>query len=141
MKKEVNVIPGLGKLLVTADKETVTNSGVIISAGGGFEYKDRQRIVAIGQDCPEYLKENDIVVLNKYRYRNMKYSEDTVRADINGNYITEYILPIEVIDGREYMLLDSFGDIKYIYPVNEAHFTAEELAERQGIIPGIPIVS
>lgn len=140
MKKEVNVIPASGKILVTADKETTTASGLILASGGGFEYKELQRVVAVGRDCSPDIMEWDIVAINKKNYAKLKYQEDSIKSDINGNHTVEYIYPIEIFNGKEYMLLNAFSDIKYIIPVNEAHFSQEELTERQGIVTGMPIV-
>ncbi len=141
MKKEINAIPLYDGIFVTALKKKVTEGGVITDALN--EYEERQRVIITGTQCPPEIMKDDIVVLNLEpgisRFVRLKYNKDSLKSDINGIIPIEYVFPIEVFKGVEYMLITP-RDIKYIIPVNNEHFTLEERLEIKDIVTGIPIV-
>jgi co-chaperonin GroES (HSP10) len=127
-KNELGIIPVYGNMFVTADKKSVnkTEAGIIVD-DVKQTMNDHQRVLAVGADCPSYIKENDIAVLNLdprkgSSFVEMKYEANSVAKDVNGNYVANYIFPIRNIDGKEVMLI-SPRDIEYIIPVNKEHYT------------------
>lgn len=141
MKKEINVIPLYDGIFITALKKAVSGSKIIENAQ--LEYEEVQRVVTIGKQCPEEIMVDDLVVLNLElgvsRFVIPKYESNSLAKDINGNYKKGYNFPIKVINGIEYMLITP-RDIEYIIPVNDAHFTTEELLERRKVITKTPII-
>lgn len=129
-KNELGIIPVYGNIYVTADRQTVKKSEAGIITGDIHQVmNDHQRVLAVGPDCPPYIKENDIIVLNLdpnngSRFAILKRPKDTIVASINGNFVDHYEFPIREIDKREVMLIYP-RDIEYVIPVNKAHFTED----------------
>jgi co-chaperonin GroES (HSP10) len=129
-KNELGVIPVYGNIFVTADKlKTNKTEGGIIVDDVRQTINSNQRVLAVGADCPSYIKEDDIVVLNMdpmtgSRFVQMKYESNSLAKDINGNYIKNYWFPTRTINGREVLLI-SPRDIEYVIPVNKAHYTED----------------
>ncbi len=136
-EKKPSMIPMYDNILVTALKPSLEDSKIVTSTLQ--EYLLEQRVLIKGEQCPHYIMEDDIVVLNIKNWLVKKYNENSIKADINGNYDIAINYPIVEIEKEDYMLITP-RDILYIIPVNKAHFTAEQLAKMQGIITGTPVV-
>ena len=118
-EKKFNVIPAYGSLFVTAQRPTATKSGITTSVL--LNYLEDQRVITVGPECPSWVKENDIVRLAITHFANMKYQKDSIKVDINGNNIKEYLFPVEEINGQEIMHINA-RDIKWVVQINDEHY-------------------
>lgn len=118
-EKKFNVIPAYGSLFVTAQRPTATKSGITTSVL--LNYLEDQRVITVGPECPSWVKENDIVRLDITHFANMKYQKDSIKVDINGNNIKEYLFPVEEINGQEIMHINA-RDIKWVVQINDEHY-------------------
>ena len=118
-EKKFNVVPAYGSLFVTAQRATATKSGIITNTL--LEFLEDQRVITIGPECPSWVKENDIVRLDITHFANMKYQKDSIKVDINGNNIKEYLFPVEEINGQEIMHINA-RDIRWVVQINDEHY-------------------
>ena len=118
-EKKFNVVPAYGSLFVTAQRPTTTKSGITTSVL--LNYLEDQRVITVGPECPSWVKENDIVRLDITHFANMKYQKDSIKVDINGNNIKEYLFPVEEINGQEIMHINA-RDIKWVVQINDEHY-------------------
>ncbi len=118
-EKKFNVIPAYGSLFVTAQRPTTTKSGITTSVL--LNYLEDQRVITVGPECPSWVKENDIVRLDITHFANMKYQKDSIKVDINGNNVKEYLFPVEEINGQEIMHINA-RDIKWVVQINDEHY-------------------
>ena len=122
-EKKFNVVPAYGSLFVTAQRPTATKSGITTSVL--LNYLEDQRVITVGPECPSWVKENDIVRLDITHFANMKYQKDSIKVDINGNNIKEYLFPVEEINGQEIMHINA-RDIKWVVQINDEHYNQRQ---------------
>ena len=118
-EKKFNVIPAYGSLFVTAQRPSATKSGIVSNVL--LNYLEDQRVLAVGPECPSWIKENDIVRLDVTHFANMKYQKDSIKVDINGNSVVEYTFPVEDINGMEVMVINA-RDVRWVVQINDEHY-------------------
>ena len=118
-EKKFNVVPAYGSLFVTAQRPSATPSGIVSNVL--LNYLEDQRVLAVGPECPSWIKENDIVRLDVTHFANMKYQKDSIKVDINGNSVVEYTFPVENINGMEVMVINA-RDVRWVVQINDEHY-------------------
>ena len=119
---EVNFLPDhirpiFSGVFLTARRNKLTKNGLYLptsSFGKGSEtdmdvdFSDTQVIVSCGSNVSQ-VKKGQKVVINMDNYK--KRLESTLAQKLNKEF--EYVLPIEIIEGNEYLYITE-RDIKYI---------------------------
>jgi hypothetical protein len=121
-EKKFNVVPAYGSLFVTAQRPSATKSGIISNVL--LDYLEDQRVITVGPECPSWVKENDIVRLDITHFEKLAYQKDSIKVDINGNHVKEYVFPLEEISGQEVMRINA-RDIKWVVQINDEHYKSE----------------
>jgi len=112
-----HVVPMFGGVFLTARRNKLTENGIYLptaSFGKGndtdmdVDFRETQMVLSVGPHVMQVAPGME-VVLNMDNFK--KRLESTMAQKLNKEY--EYVLPIEVIDGVEYLYV-SERDIKYI---------------------------
>ena len=118
-EKKFNVVPAYGSLFVTCQAEQKTKSGIVVNSMQ--RYLEDQRVLAVGPECPSWIKVDDIVHLDIEHFAKKKYNSNTIQEDINGNSIVDFVFPIEEVNGQEVMFINA-RDIKWVVQINDEHY-------------------
>jgi hypothetical protein len=121
-EKKFNVVPAYGSLFVTCQAAQKTKSGITVNSMQ--RYLEDQRVIAVGPECPSWIKVDDIIRLDVTHFANMKYQKDSIKVDINGNSVIEYIFPVEEINGQEVMVINA-RDVRWVVQINDEHYKSE----------------
>ena len=138
-KQELTVIPMQGEVIVTAlKKPSKSEGGIIVDAMQ--PYLEEQRVLRVGRDVSPDIMEGDIVKIRIDNFAKHKYEANSIQRDVNGNPVLDFMMPVRKIQGHEVLILNSFRDIDYLIPVNEAHPEAKNLSNKQIVDTGKIVV-
>lgn len=119
-EKKFNVVPTYGSLFVTALRPSATPSGIVSNVL--LNYLEDQRVIAVGPECPSWIKVDDIVRLDVTHFATMRFQKDSIKVDINeGNSVREYVFPVEEIQGQEVMVINA-RDVRWVVQINDEHY-------------------
>ena len=111
--------PLFNSLITTMDKyeEDVTNNGIIDTKRQEGSLKEYQTVIAVGTTVRD-IKVGNIVMINPKNYAVRKYSENSIKNDIEMNPVITYKFNVIELDGKDCLLLQD-RDIDYIIEVIE----------------------
>lgn len=106
--------PLFNSLITTMDKyeEDVTNNGIIDTKRQEGSLKEYQTVIAVGTTVRD-IKVGNIVMINPKNYAVRKYSENSIKNDIEMNPVITYKFNVIELDGKDCLLLQD-RDIDYI---------------------------
>jgi co-chaperonin GroES (HSP10) len=112
--KVKKIKPLFNSIVTTMDKyeEDVTNNGVIDASKTEGTLKEYQTVLSVGTTVRD-IKVGDVVMINPRNYAVRKYSENSIKNDIDMNPVITYNFNIVEMDGKQCLLLQD-RDIDYI---------------------------
>lgn len=112
--KVKRIKPLFNSIVTTMDKyeEDVTNNGVIDASKTEGTLKEYQTVLSVGTTVRD-IKVGDVVMINPRNYAVRKYSENSIKNDIDMNPVVTYNFNIVEMDGKQCLLLQD-RDIDYI---------------------------
>jgi co-chaperonin GroES (HSP10) len=124
--------PMFTSILVTKDIYTtdVKEGGLITRTSGTV--KEYQKVIAVGESV-RGIKVGDLVHIDPKKYAVKKYKEDSVKSDLMTNQIIGYDIPQVILEGRNYLLIDS-SDVKYIIEDYEEDISSDIIKPKTDII-------
>lgn len=112
--KVKKIKPLFNSIVTTMDRyeEDVTNNGVIDASKTEGTLKEYQTVLSVGTTVRD-IKVGDVVMINPRNYAVRKYSENSIKNDIEMNPVVTYNFNIVEMDGKQCLLLQD-RDIDYI---------------------------
>lgn len=112
--KVKKIKPLFNSIVTTMDRyeEDVTTNGVIDASKTEGTLKEYQTVLSVGTTVRD-IKVGDIVMINPRNYAVRKYSENSIKNDIDMNPVITYNFNIVELDGKQCLLLQD-RDIDYI---------------------------
>lgn len=106
--------PMFNSIITTMNKydEDVANNGIIDAKKQAGTLKEYQTVVAIGTTVRD-IKVGDVVMVNPRNYAVRKYSENSIKNDIDMNPVINYNFNVVEMEDKQYLLLQD-RDIDYI---------------------------
>lgn len=106
--------PMFNSIITTMNKydEDVSNNGIIDAKKQAGTLKEYQTVVAVGTTVRD-IKVGDVVMVNPRNYAVRKYSENSIKNDIDMNPIISYNFNVVEMEDKQYLLLQD-RDIDYI---------------------------
>lgn len=112
--KVKKIKPLFNSIVTTMDRyeEDVTNNGVIDASKTEGTLKEYQTVLSVGTTVRD-IKVGDVVMINPRNYAVRKYSDNSIKNDIDMNPVVTYNFNIVEMDGKQCLLLQD-RDIDYI---------------------------